>query len=107
MGAAGTAAAWPQAILPLIAEMQQALALPRFADLPRLDEALMPSPAAAAEMMLLVQQYLAAAMPAWVKASEAFQAEIAARIAACECGPAVAEPLSPLAIAALSGKPIA
>ncbi len=79
MGAAGTPAAWPQAILPLIAEMQQAFALPCFADLPRLDEALMPSPASAAEMTLLIQQYLAAAMPAWVKASEAFQAEIAAR----------------------------
>ena len=84
MGAAGNPAAWPQAVLPIMEEMQRALSLPRFADLPRVDEALLPAPGAAAEMALLLQQYIAAAMPAWVKASETFQAEIARRQAAGE-----------------------
>ena len=78
-GVAGNPATWPKAMTPIFDEVQRALALPRFADIPRLDAALIPAPGAAVEITLLVQQYIAAAMPAWAKACETFQAEIAAR----------------------------
>jgi hypothetical protein len=77
--AAAHPGAWSEAALPLIDEIRRAFALPRFADLPELNAKLLPSASDSAEMTLLFQQCLAAMMPAWAKASEAFQAEIAER----------------------------
>jgi hypothetical protein len=77
--AVGNPGAWNDAALPLIEEIRRAFALPRFADLPQWNSDLFPSANDSAEMTLLFQQCLAAMMPAWVKASQAFHAEIAER----------------------------
>lgn len=79
LGAFNNPVNWPQSVAPLMEEFRRALALPRFADLPGLNGALLPSPDSAVDLMLLVQQYLGTAMPVWVKACENFQAEVEAR----------------------------
>lgn len=79
MGTLDNPAAWSQSVMPIMDEMRRALALPRFADLPRVNETLLPSPETSVDLMLLVQQYLGAVMPVWVKACETFQTEVAAR----------------------------
>jgi hypothetical protein len=72
-------AAWPGSITPLIDELEDVFALPHFADLPRLDGSALPSPGPMVELMMVAQQYLAAAAPVWVQACQRFQAEAAER----------------------------
>lgn len=72
-------AAWPNGIAPLMDELQDVLALPHFADLPRLDASALPSAGPMLELMVVAQQYLAAAAPVWVHACQRFQAEAAER----------------------------
>jgi hypothetical protein len=72
-------AAWSDGVAPLVDELQDVLALPHFADLPRLDASALPSPGPMVELMLVAQQYLAAAAPVWVQACQRFQAEVAER----------------------------
>jgi len=79
MGAFANPAAWPESVAPLLNEIRDALALPRFADLPSLDGSSLPSAGPAVDLMLVAQQYLSAIMPVWVKACESFQAEVLAR----------------------------
>lgn len=63
----------------LLDEFRDALALPRFADLPGLSGSALPLAGPFVDLMLAFQQYLAAVMPVWVKACESFQAEVLAR----------------------------
>ncbi len=72
-------AAWPGGIMPLIDELEDVFALPHFADLPRLDGSALPSPGPMVELLLVAQQYLLAAAPAWVQACQSFQTEVAER----------------------------
>ena len=72
-------AAWPEGVASLMDELQDVLALPHFADLPRLDAAALPSARPFFELMSVAQQYLAAAAPVWVRACQRFQAEAAER----------------------------
>jgi hypothetical protein len=72
-------ATWPVGIAPLMGELQDVLALPHFADLPRLDASALPSAGPFLELVLGAQQYLAAAAPVWVQVSQRFQAEVQER----------------------------
>jgi hypothetical protein len=72
-------AAWPGGLAPLTKELEDILALPRFADLPGLDAGTLPSFAPALELMAVAQQYLMAAAPVWASACQRFQAVIAER----------------------------
>jgi Poly(R)-hydroxyalkanoic acid synthase subunit (PHA_synth_III_E) len=72
-------AAWPGGLQPLLEEFEDLLALPRFADLPGLDGAKLPSLAPALELMAVAQQYMLAAAPVWLEACRRFQAEVAER----------------------------
>jgi len=91
MGALADPTQGLQSVAPLMEEFRRALALPRFADLPAPNGALLPSPEAAVDLMMLVQQYLAAVMPVWVKAGENFQAEVEARRARGETADLLAD----------------
>jgi len=71
--------AWAEGVAPLMDELQDVFALPHFADLPRLDASALPSPGPLVELMMVAQQYLAAAVPVWVRACQGFQAEVAER----------------------------
>jgi hypothetical protein len=71
--------AWPESVAPLLEEIRDALALPQFADLPRMDGSTLPSAGPAVDLMLVSQQYLSSMMPVWVKACDSFQAEVLAR----------------------------
>ncbi len=71
--------AWSEGVAPLMDELQDVFALPHFADLPRLDASALPSPGPLVELMVVAQQYLAAAAPVWVQACQRFQAEVAER----------------------------
>lgn len=79
MGALADPAQWPASATALVDELRQALSLPRFADLPAPDESLLPSPETAVDLAVIAQQYLAALMPVWARASANFQSEIEAR----------------------------
>lgn len=72
-------AAWPGGAGPLLDEVRDLLALPRFADLPLLDGSALPSAAPTLELMGVAQAYLAAAAPVWLQACQRFQEEAAAR----------------------------
>jgi len=72
-------ATWPQGLAPLMDELQDVLALPHFADLPRLDGSALPSAAPFLELVAVAQQYLLAAAPVWVRACQRFQAEVEER----------------------------
>jgi Poly(R)-hydroxyalkanoic acid synthase subunit (PHA_synth_III_E) len=72
-------AAWPGGLQPLAEEFEDLFALPRFADLPGLDGAKLPSLAPVLELMAVAQQYMLAAAPVWLEASRSFQAEVAER----------------------------
>ena len=71
--------AWPEGIGPLMDELQDVLALPHFADLPRLDASALPSAGPFLDLIAVAQQYLLAAAPVWVGACQRFQAEVAER----------------------------
>ncbi len=71
-------AAWPDAVASLLAELQRIFALPQFSDLPLLDAEALPSLAPAAELLAVANQFMLAALPLWVRASQRFQAEMAA-----------------------------
>ncbi|KQT58474.1 hypothetical protein ASG52_21715 [Methylobacterium sp. Leaf456] len=79
LGAMTDPAQWSQSVAPLMEEFRRALALPRFADLPSLDAEAMPSPESAVDLTIILQQYLAAVVPVWMKACETFQEEVATR----------------------------
>lgn len=81
-GAFAAPAQWPETLSPLLDEMRRGLALPVFADLPRMEAALLPDAAAPVEAAMLLQQYLVTMTPVWVKACEEFQAEVERRRAA-------------------------
>ena len=72
-------AAWPGGLQPLTKELEDLFALPRFADLPGLDGAKLPSVGPALELMAVAQQYMVAAAPVWLEACRRFQAEVAER----------------------------
>jgi len=72
-------AAWPESVAPLLDEIRNALALPRFADLPYMDGLALPSGGPAVDLMLVSQQYLSTMMPVWMKACESFQVEVLER----------------------------
>jgi Poly(R)-hydroxyalkanoic acid synthase subunit (PHA_synth_III_E) len=72
-------ASWPGGLASLGKELEDILALPRFADLPGLDPGALPSFAPAVELMGVAQQYLLAVAPIWAKVCERFQAEVAER----------------------------
>ena len=72
-------AAWPGGLQPLAEEFEDLFALPRFADLPGLDGAKLPSIGPALELMAVAQQYMVAAAPVWLEACRHFQAEVAER----------------------------
>ena len=82
-------AAWPGGLAPLTKELEDILALPRFADLPGMDAAALPSFAPALELMAVAQQYLLAAAPVWASACQRFQAAIAERGAMDSAGEAM------------------
>jgi Poly(R)-hydroxyalkanoic acid synthase subunit (PHA_synth_III_E) len=65
---------------PLLEELQDALSLPRFADLPRVEASLLHSSAAMLDLFRLFQQYLLLSIPIWAAASQRFQAEMAERV---------------------------
>lgn len=70
---------WSESVAPLMEEVREALALPRFADIPRFDAATLPSAGASIELMMLFQQYLTALVPVWMKACKNFQTEVETR----------------------------
>ena len=72
-------AAWPGGLQPLTKELEDLFALPRFADLPGLDGAKLPSVGPALELMAVAQQYMVAAAPVWLEASRRFQTDVAER----------------------------
>jgi hypothetical protein len=72
-------ASWPGRLASLGKELEDILALPRFADLPGLDPGALPSFAPAVELMAVAQQYLLAMAPIWAKICERFQTEVAER----------------------------
>ncbi len=72
-------AAWPGGLQPLTKELEDLFALPRFADLPGLDGAKLPSVGPALELLAVAQQYMVAAAPVWLEASRRFQTEVAQR----------------------------
>lgn len=72
-------AQWPGGFSALLKELEDILALPRFADLPGLDSAAVPSIAPAMELMAVAQQYLLAIGPVWGQICERFQAEVVER----------------------------
>jgi hypothetical protein len=72
-------AAWPGGLQPLAEEFEDLFALPRFADLPGLDGAKLPSIGPALELMAVAQRYMVAAAPVWLEACRRFQTEVAER----------------------------
>lgn len=74
-----TPTAWPDAFAPLLAELQRIFALPQFSDLPLLDGKALPSLAPAAELLAAASQLMLAALPLWLRTTQRFQAEMAAR----------------------------
>jgi len=62
---------------PMLEEVWETLALPRFADLPNLDGTAFPSMMPTLELTSLTQQYLQLSAQVWVKACQRFQAEAA------------------------------
>jgi len=72
-------AAWPGSLAPLMQELLDILALPRFADLPGLEPGKIPSPAPALELLAIAQQYMLAAAPVWAAAFQRFQSALAER----------------------------
>jgi hypothetical protein len=71
-------------LAPLFEELQNALRLPRFADLPMPDFSILHSSAALMDLAGLVQQYLALSVPMWAEASRRFQREMADRVHSSE-----------------------
>jgi hypothetical protein len=76
LGQVADPAAWTGGLSPLVKELQEILGLPKFADLPGLDTATVPSVAPAMDLMAAAQQYLMAAAPVWTKMCQRFQAEV-------------------------------
>jgi hypothetical protein len=66
-------------LAPLVAEMQQVMSLPRFADVPAVDLSAFRSSASALDLMATAQQFLSVSIPLWMAISKNFQAEISAR----------------------------
>jgi hypothetical protein len=68
-------AAWPTALAPILEEIQSALKLPTFSDLPGRDLFTLPSPAPLFGLMQVAQEYAAISVPIWIKTCERFLAE--------------------------------
>ena len=64
---------------PFVEELEEAFSLPRLADVPNVDLSALKTAASMLELAKLYQQYVAASIPLWVKISQRFQAELAAR----------------------------
>lgn len=68
-------ATWAAGSTPLMTELNEILGLPRFADLPGLEDKTMPSAAPAMELAAAGQKYLMVAAPVWAQACQRFQTE--------------------------------
>ena len=68
-------AAWPTAITPILEEIQSALKLPTFSDMPGRDLFTPPSLAPLFGLMQVSQEYAAISVPIWIKTCERFLAE--------------------------------
>jgi hypothetical protein len=66
-------------LAPFIEELQEIFSLPRLADMPNVDLSALKPAASMLELAKLYQQYLAVSIPLWVRISQRFQAELAAR----------------------------
>jgi hypothetical protein len=64
---------------PLIEELQGALSLPPFADLPKVELSMLPASAALLDLVGLMQKFMRVSIPMWAAASQGFQAEVDAR----------------------------
>jgi hypothetical protein len=65
---------------PLLEELQDAMSLPKFADLPRVEASMLNSSAAMLDLFRLLQQYLFLSVPIWAEASRRFQKELAEQV---------------------------